>query len=71
MICCVRRKPTPQPPTERSPAIEEGLREVLARREAAQRRPRAELPTAGHSGLQPGVDIGNSKALWDLMDGVE
>ena len=47
--------------------IEDALREALARRK--QRRPRVELPTSGAGGLQPGVDLDNSAALWDLMDG--
>lgn len=51
--------------------IEDALREVLARRGAATTRPPVELPTSGEGGLQPGVDLSDSKALWDLMDGVD
>lgn len=50
--------------------IEEALREALARRKQRAGRPRVELPTSGRGGLQPGVDLDNSAALWDLMDGV-
>jgi hypothetical protein len=48
--------------------IEEALRESLAR----QRRPplgRVELPTFRGEGLQPGVDLDDSSALADLMEG--
>ena len=48
--------------------IEDALREALARRRQRARRPRVELPTSGGGGLQPGVDLDNSAALWDLMD---
>jgi hypothetical protein len=51
--------------------IEVSLRESLARRSAAKQQPRIELPTSGEGGLQPGVDLSDSKALWDLMDGVD
>ena len=50
--------------------IEDALREALARREARPRRRRVRLCTVGGKGLQPGVDLDNSAALWDLMDGV-
>ena len=51
--------------------VEESLRESLARRAAAKQRLRIELPTSGEGGLQPGVDLNDSKALWDLMDGID
>ena len=51
--------------------IEDALRETLGRRQQARKRRRVRLPTSGHGGLQPGVDISDSKALWDLMDGIE
>jgi hypothetical protein len=51
--------------------IEDALREALARRDARLARRCVRLPTSGHGGLQPGIDISNSKALWDLMDGIE
>ena len=49
--------------------IEDALRETLARRrEAAGETRRVELPTSGHGGLQPGVEISDSKMLWELLD---
>jgi hypothetical protein len=51
--------------------IEDALREALARRQRVQKRRRLRLPTSGGCGLQPGVDLSDSKALWDLMDGIE
>jgi hypothetical protein len=50
--------------------VEDALREALTRRRQQARRPRVELPTSGGGGLQPGVDLDNSAALWDLMDGL-
>lgn len=50
--------------------VEESLREKLDR-QARVNRPRrpVELPTfEGGGGTRPGVDISDSKALWDLMD---
>lgn len=51
--------------------IEDALREALARREARPPRPRIRLCTVGGEGLQPGIDLDNSAALWDLMDGLD
>jgi hypothetical protein len=51
--------------------IEDALREALARREALPVRRRMRLPTSGGSGVQPGVDLDNNAALWDLMDGID
>jgi hypothetical protein len=50
--------------------IEDALREALARRGAPPARRRVRLCTVGGQGLQPGIDLDNSAALWDLMDGV-
>ena len=51
--------------------IEDALREVLVRRsQSAKRRP-VRLPTFGGEGLQPGVDLDDSAALLDLMEGTE
>lgn len=49
--------------------IEDALREVIAR----QHQPRTpedelDLPTYGHGGLRPGVDIDDSAALLDIME---
>ena len=52
--------------------IEESLRERLAR-SAATTEPRAHtrLATSGSGGLRPGIDLDDSAALLDVMDGVD
>jgi hypothetical protein len=52
------------------------LREAFSRRKTSSRRKtnlegreRIKLPTHGAGGLQPGIDLDNTAALWDLMDG--
>ena len=49
--------------------IEDALREALARRREGAARKRVALPTFKGKGLQPGVDLGDSAALLDLMEG--
>lgn len=49
--------------------VEEGLRRVLAE-PAPRTRRQVELPTVGGKGLQPGVDLDDTAALLDLMDGI-
>jgi Bacterial antitoxin of type II TA system, VapB len=49
--------------------IEDALRESLARR-APTKRARIELPRFCGEGVQPGVDLDDSAALRDLMDGL-
>lgn len=51
--------------------IEDALREALARRDSAIKRPRIELPTFKGGGLQPGVNLDSNAALLDLMEEVE
>ena len=51
--------------------IENALREMLARRTLAAERPPVRLPTFAGKGLQPGVDLDDSAALLDLMDGFD
>ena len=51
--------------------IEDALREMLARQSQAAERPPVRLPTFAGKGLQPGVDLDDSEALLDLMDGLE
>ena len=52
--------------------LEDALREVLARRQTAPVRKRITLPVSKYrSGTQPGVDIDNSAALLDIMEGRE
>ncbi|MBX3348738.1 MAG: ribbon-helix-helix protein, CopG family [Nitrospira sp.] len=48
--------------------IEEALREALARRRRAGRRPPMKLPTYGNQGLLPGVDIDDTASLLDVME---
>lgn len=48
--------------------IDEGLRDVLARRAAAESAGPVTLPTAGRGGLRPGVGIDSSAALLDVME---
>lgn len=50
--------------------IEDALRSELARREAPPRDP-GEIPTFSGNGLQPGVDLDNSAALLDRMEGLD
>ena len=49
--------------------LEQALREMLARRKQRAQRPPVSLPTFRGRGLQPGVDLDDSAALLDLMDG--
>ena len=50
--------------------IEDALRAALAPRDAPPRE-RTPFPTVSGGGLQPGVDLNNSEALRDLMDGLD
>lgn len=49
--------------------IEDALREALRRRRPPEPRTPVRLTTFGNWGLQPGVDLDDSAALRDLMDG--
>ena len=52
--------------------VEDAVRDSFARRRQA--RQRSELPTLpsfGHGGLRPGVDIDDSAALLDIMNGTD
>lgn len=48
--------------------IDEGLREVLARRTAPSQAEAVELPTGGSGGLQLGVTLDSNAALLEVMD---
>ena len=48
--------------------IDEGLRDVLARRAAPSPPGPVVLPTGGSGGLQPGVNIDRNAELLDLID---
>lgn len=50
--------------------IEDSLRATLARRRKAAAPPLVHLPTFGGSGTLPGVDLENSGALLDRMEGL-
>lgn len=49
--------------------IEEALREALARRERAPEARKVRLPTFAGGGLRPGVDLDDSAALLEVMEG--
>jgi hypothetical protein len=51
--------------------IENALRDSLARKSQKKPRPEFKLITSGHGGLQPGVDLDDTSALLDLMDGLD
>jgi hypothetical protein len=51
-----------------SAVIEEGLREVAARRDAAEPRASADFTIVGGEGLQPGVTLDDNAALRELLD---
>jgi len=49
--------------------IEDALRSALARGNQRASRPPVELPTYGSGGVLPGVDLDDTAALLDLMEG--
>ena len=49
--------------------IEDALRQALATRRSVDRPRLVTLPTHDGGGLQPGVDLDDSAALLDLMEG--
>ena len=49
--------------------VEDALREVLARQGAAGRQAPVRLTTAGGRGVLPGVDLDDSAALLELLEG--
>ena len=48
--------------------IEDSLRETFARRKAQRRSKKAVLPTSGHGGLRPGVNLDSNAAVLELME---
>lgn len=48
--------------------IEDAVREMLARRQARGVREPVHLPTFDGEGLQPGVDLDDTRSLIELMD---
>jgi hypothetical protein len=52
--------------------IEDGLRERVARRSATHERPQPlRLPVVHGNGPRPGVDLDDSAALGNLLDGLD
>jgi hypothetical protein len=52
--------------------IEEAVRESLARRRASGERHSLSRPRSfGEGGLRPGIDLDDSAALLDIMDGTD
>jgi hypothetical protein len=51
--------------------IEEALREAVARRDRPPKARKTRLPTFAGGGLRPGVDLDDSAALLDLMEGAD
>jgi hypothetical protein len=51
--------------------IEDALREVLARAEGRVQSPPFRLPTFSGGGPLPGVDLDDSAALLDVMEGLD
>jgi hypothetical protein len=49
--------------------IEEALREAVARRDQPPKSRKVRLPTFAGGGLRPGVDLDDSAALLELMEG--
>ncbi len=48
--------------------IEDGLREMVSRRQRPQRRSKLRLTIFGAKGLQPGVDLDDTASLLDRME---
>lgn len=51
--------------------VEDALREALARRDRSGPRASVELPTFPGSRLRPGIDLDDSAALLDRMEGID
>jgi len=51
--------------------IEDSLRESLARRKPREPLKPFRIKAFGHGGLQPGVDLDDSAALLDRMEGLD
>lgn len=56
--------------TTMTAVIEDALREVLARSHKKAKSKPPKLPTFRGAGVQPGVDLDDTSALLDLMDGL-
>ena len=52
--------------------VEDACREFIYRRKVVRSRPRVKLTISyGEGGVFPGIDINNSAALLDIMDGLD
>ena len=52
--------------------IERGLRLVMSNGQQRAKVPRIELPVStATGGLLPGVNLDDSKSIWDRLDGIE
>lgn len=51
--------------------IGDALREALSRRRQSPPRKKFKIITYGEGGVLPGVDLDNTAALLDLMDGID
>jgi hypothetical protein len=51
--------------------IANALREALSKRRGKKARRDFKIITSGRGGLQPGVDLNDTSALLDLMDGLD
>jgi Bacterial antitoxin of type II TA system, VapB len=51
--------------------VEDALREAFARRSQTKRDTGVALPTFNGGGLLPGIDLDDSAALLDVMEGTE
>jgi hypothetical protein len=51
--------------------IENALRESLADRRRKKTNRKIKIITSGQGGLQPGVDLNDTSALLDIMDGID
>ncbi len=50
--------------------VEDALRQLLARQEAAPAREIVQLITDSGNGLQPGIDLDDTSTLLDIMEGI-
>jgi len=50
--------------------IEDAVRRAVGSHESSERRPRARLSISGRGGLRGPVDLDNTAALLDLMEGL-
>ena len=51
--------------------IANALREALSKRRHKKARREFKIITSGRGGLRPGVDLNDTSALLDLMDGID